>query len=244
MRRRYGTLCICCQPEGAGSELSDLARAAGFATLDLPLVSLKTVGSGVEDAKRFLEQNRERTVGAIFSSKTAVRAARDILGGFNLKIFAVGSKTARELEAYGIEVDLVGESGLEDLYNKIVESNRTGMRLIHICGELSVELPNVQRFVVYRTIVRDLDSSLREELGAVLEKYQDVYWLFTNARSVVRQRELVDSGEIRSLHGVGVAIGASTFAELSTLGFNRCLVAEHPSMEGIIELLVRDVNRS
>lgn len=249
MSGRHRTLCVCCQPEGAGSELLELARTEGFATINLPLVSLQPVEAGVQQAWRFFEQNRERIVGVIFSSKTAVKAAKDLLGGSNLKIsnlkiFAVGAKTARELEAYGNRVDLVGESGLESLYQKILENNAKEIELIHLCGELSVELPKVQHCVVYRTIDRELTNSLKDELVTALSEYEDIYWLFTNARSVVRLRELICSGDIGPPSGVGVAIGASTLSEITKLGFSSYLVAERPSTEGVIEQVIRAVGRS
>lgn len=239
MRENRRGLCICCQPLGSGGELTELAEAAGFVTLDLPLVALRPNEPGVAELSSFLAQTRQSKLGVIFSSKMAFRTAHTSLKDHTAEIFAVGSKTAKALEDVGLRAALIGDSDLNSLYRKIIDRGGDQLELVHVCGELSAELSGVRRFVVYSTVDRTPDSNELGILKGALSQYEDVYWLFTNGRSAERMQELVDAGAIPQPRGIGVAIGESTARAVRRLGFEECRVAVTPGAVGMVEVLAR-----
>ena len=227
-------LCICCQPEGSGDELTRLAEAAGFATFELPLVALRTDEPGLSELKSFLKTERSKKLGVVFSSKMAVRTALFLFKGQEAEFFAVGSKTAEQIEGAGFKVRLVGESDLDSLYREVIDTCGVELELIHVSGELSAAMPEVRRFVVYKTEDLTPDESVRRQLSAVLVGHERIFWLFTNARSAGRLGELVEAGVVDRPRGIGVAIGASTLKQVSRLGFESCLVAEKPTNQDLV----------
>lgn len=244
----FGKKILVTRPKELSSRMSEKLREKGAEVLELPSIATKPIrpNDRLKDAITCLRSYQW----VVFTSPTGVRVffdalkefGKDVRNLYGVKIAAIGSGTARELQERGMYADLMPETyDGESLGKAMAAACQPGDRVLipraSIGGpELIRELNTVERIIIeeiptYETVYerQDLiDEKAEFEQGGI------DYAVFTSASTV--------RGFARSVDGVdfcrikAVCIGRQTKAAADSLGM-QTFQSKEATMDSVVERL-------
>jgi uroporphyrinogen-III synthase len=249
-RRLKGKRVLITRPKERVEELCFLLEDEGAEVLSLPMLELRPP----EDARPLAAAAEaiQRYRWVVFASPSAVEALMEALREAGtvdrlgvVRVAAVGPRTTRTAESYGLKVaaEPAEATGL-GLYEAIREDLRPDDEILLPAaeeGRRELELAlreqgvRVTRVTAYRTTPAPLSLEAQEELRA---SPPDVV-LFASPRTAEVFLEAV--GAERLGQARVVAIGPTTAGALARLGVEVAAVAESPTPEGLVDAAIRAI---
>jgi uroporphyrinogen-III synthase len=250
-RRLEGKRVLVTRPKERVEELCFLLEDEGAEVVSLPLLELRPPEDPRPLAAAAESIQRYRWV--VFASPSAVDAFVEALreaGTLSrmgvVKVAAVGPRTVRTVESYGLKVAVepVEHTGLglfeamkEDLQPEdevLLPAAEEGRRELELA--LREHGVRVTRVTAYRTTPAVLPAEVQEELRAAPP---DVV-LFASPRTA--EVFLEAAGRERLGQAKVVAIGPTTSGALARLGVEVSAVAERPTPEGLVDAAIRAIH--
>lgn len=234
-----GRRIVVTRPRQASQELCGALRTLGADVVFAPLIQLALTnasGHGVFDRLGAFDW-------LVFGSRHGVRGFRRALETrqFDLRrlpgtrIAAIGPVVARELEAWGVHVDLLPQRArAEGLVQSLLASEAPPRRVLFPCGTLAVDDLSaalgaagitVERVPVYETRRLPLDPRAR----AVISEGVDAILLASPSAATALGDSNVDPG-----HAAIICIGPTTAAATAPFGWQNVRVAESHSDAGLV----------
>jgi uroporphyrinogen-III synthase len=250
-RRLEGKRVLVTRPKERVEELCFLLEDEGAEVFSLPLLELRPPEDPRPLAAAAEAIQRYRWV--VFASPSAVEALMDALREAGtvkhlalVKVAAVGPRTARTAEGYGLKVSAEpAESTGQGLYEVLspelhpedevlLPAAEEGRRELELA--LREQGVRVTRVTAYRTTPAELPPEAQEMLRS---SPPDVV-LFASPRTA--EVFLESAGRERLGHARVVAIGPTTAAALVRLGIEVAAVAERPTPEGLVDAAIRAIH--
>ncbi|OJH39648.1 uroporphyrinogen-III synthase [Cystobacter ferrugineus] len=249
-RRLEGIRVLVTRPRDRSEELCFLLEDEGAQVLHVPLLELVPP----EDSRPLMAaaESIQRYKWVVFASASAVDALMEALreaGTTQLlspvRFAAVGPRTARAVEGYGLKVAAESPNGTGEALAEVL---RPALQpedevLLPAAEEGRRELEDALREhgarVTRVTAYRARPTALPDETWALLESSPPDVALFASPRTA--EAFLEDAGRERLGAARLVAIGPTTAAALSQLGLAVAAVAERPTPEALVEATVRAV---
>jgi uroporphyrinogen-III synthase len=250
-RRLEGKRVLVTRPKERVEELCFLLEDEGAEVVSLPLLELRPPEDGRPLAAAAESIQRYRWV--VFASASAVDALMEALREAGtvarmgvVRVAAVGPRTARTAESYGLKVAVepaeatglgLYEAMKDDLQpddEVLLPAAEEGRRELELA--LREQGVRVTRVTAYRSTPAELPPEQRDEL---LAAPPDVV-LFASPRTAEVFLETVG----RELLGQArvVAIGPTTSTALARLGIEVAAVAERPTPEGLVDAAIRAIH--
>jgi uroporphyrinogen-III synthase len=249
-KRLEGIRVLVTRPRERAEALCFLLEDEGAEVLHLPVLELRPPEDGRPLAAAAESIHRYRWV--VFASPSAVEALMEALRQAGttqrlsqVKLAAVGPRTARALESYGLTVSVQPEEGrgfalygalsphLEPEDEVLLPAAEDGRR------ELEDALREHGVRVARVTAYRSTQVPLPAEAVAGLEDTPPDVVLFASPRTAEAFLDAV--GVERLGRARVVAIGPTTASALGHLGLEVTAMAEHPTPEALVEATVRAV---
>lgn len=250
-RRLEGRRVLVTRPKERVEELCFLLEDEGAEVLSLPLLELQPP----EDPRplRAAAESIQRYRWVVFASPSAVEALMEALREagtvdrmHHVRVAAVGPRTARAAEGYGLKVaaepaeatglglyaSLRAELHPED--EVLLPAAEEGRRELELA--LREQGVRVTRVTAYRTRPAALPPEAREALRA---SPPDVV-LFASPRTVEAFLETAGRGPLEQARVV--AIGPTTAGALARLELKVAAVAGSPTPEGLVEAAIRAIH--
>lgn len=234
-----GKKIIITRPKEKAYDLSYKLRSLGASVVIAPSIITEPI---ISDINKIIQLIREYKW-TVFTSAVGVRTVFDKLfeSGFDVRIFgdskiaAIGNRTGQELLKYGIRADIIPEKHYTSELAKALVNAKAENVLILRSEIGSEELTDIlkKNNVTYRDIgvYKTLPyNNKKTKLPEIVD-----YVVFASASEV---RHFVDN----KINYTGVCIGEKTAEEARKYGIN-CIVAEKQSNEGIVESIIRDVEK-
>ena len=250
-RRLEGKRVLVTRPKERVEELCFLLEDEGAEVVSLPLLELRPPEDPRPLAAAAEAIQRYRWV--VFASSSAVDAFVEALreaGTLSrmgvVKVAAVGPRTARTVESYGLKVAVepaehtglgLFEAMKDDLQPEdevLLPAAEEGRRELELA--LREHGVRVTRVTAYRSTPAALPPEVQEELRAAPP---DVV-LFASPRTV--EVFLEAAGRERLGQAKVVAIGPTTSGALARLGVEVSAVAERPTPEGLVDAAIRAIH--
>jgi uroporphyrinogen-III synthase len=250
-RRLEGKRVLVTRPKERVEELCFLLEDEGAEVLSLPLLELRPPEDPRPLAAAAESIQRYRWV--VFASPSAIEALMDALREAgtvermrHVLVAAVGPRTARTAESYGLKVaaepvESTGPGLYEVLRHELHAEDEVLLPAAEE-GRRELELAlrehgvRVTRVTAYRTTPAALSSEDQELLRA---SPPDVV-LFASPRTA--EIFLESAGRERLGQARVVAIGPTTASALTRLGIEVASVAERPTPEGLVDAAVRAIH--
>lgn len=241
-RPLFGQKIIVTRPKNSIGTLSEKLKDLGAEVIEYPCIETVAIEAEIPEVKDFDV--------ITFSSKTAVEiffkelfhSGKDTRTLGNIKIGAVGTQTAAELEKYGIIADLVPQVfdgiHLGKLVAESIEKNEKVLVLnaLKTNGDLEETLEgagvNYKSVPLYDTVYKNPES---QEIKKQIEEKQVNWVMFTSASTV--------HGFVNSIEGLNkenlkaICIGQQTLKTAKECGFS-CVVSEKATIDSMIDKLV------
>ncbi len=249
-----GCRAIVTRPRESASALAERLRKKGAQVLEIPAIATRLL----PDSERWNQvmDRLERYSWLAFTSPAGVRhfferlrqERRDIRRLAGLKVAALGSGTARELEARGILVDAVPE---------VYDGAALGRLLAEICepgafillpraasggAEILEEIRSrgdlsVTDLALYETVYPEPGLlNVREEM----EQHPETLVFFTSASTVRGFAEHAKGLDFRKVKAL--CIGTQTQAQAEALGMETA-TAKRATMDSLVELAEQEIRR-
>ncbi len=250
-RRLEGKRVLVTRPKERVEELCFLLEDEGAEVVSLPLLELRPPEDGRPLAAAAESIQRYRWV--VFASASAVDAFIEALREAGtlqrmgvVRVAAVGPRTARTVEGYGLKVAVepaeatgpgLFEAMKEDLQpddEVLLPAAEEGRRELELA--LREHGVRVTRVTAYRSTPAALPPELQEELRA---SPPDVV-LFASPRTA--EVFLETAGRERLGQAKVVAIGPTTSSALARMGVEVAAVAERPTPEGLVDAAIRAIH--
>lgn len=249
-RRLDGIRILVTRPRERAEELCFLLEDEGADVLGVPLLELRPP----EDARPLASaaEHIQRYGWVVFASPSSVDALMEALREAGtadrmsrVKVAAVGPRTARTAESYGLTVTVEPHEGTG---LALFRAMQDGLRpedevLLPAAEEGRRELEDALREhgvrVTRVTAYRSTPAELPPEARSVLEASPPQVVLFASPRTVEAFLEAVGHGPLAGAKVV--AIGPTTAGALSRLGVPVAAVAERPTPEAFVDAAVRAV---
>ncbi|MDY7225218.1 uroporphyrinogen-III synthase [Hyalangium rubrum] len=250
-RRLDGKRVLVTRPKERVEELCFLLEDEGAEVLSLPLLELHPPEDSRPLAAAAEAIQRYRWV--VFASPSAVEALMEALREAGtadrmglVRVAAVGPRTARTAEGYGLKVVAEPPEGTglglyevirDDLQPEdevLLPAAEEGRRELELA--LREQGVRVTRVTAYRSTPATLSPEAQEALRTAPP---DVV-LFASPRTV--EVFLEAAGRERLGQARVVAIGPTTAAALARLGVEVAAVAERPTPEGLVDAAIRAVH--
>ncbi|MCP3141194.1 uroporphyrinogen-III synthase [Pyxidicoccus xibeiensis] len=238
------------RPRERAEELCFLLEDEGAEVLSVPLLELRPPEDPRPLASAAEHIHRYRWV--VFASPSAVEALMEAVreaGTVHLlnrvKVAAVGPRTARTAESFGLSVSAEPEEGTGlALFHAIRDTLQSGDEvLLPAAEEGRRELEDALReqgvLVTRVTAYRSTPAPLPPEALELLASSPPHVALFASPRTAEAFLEAV--GRERLGPARVVAIGPTTAAALERLGLPAASVAERPTSEALVDAAVRAV---
>ena len=238
------------RPRERAEELCFLLEDEGAEVLSIPLLELRPP----EDPRPLASaaEHIQRYKWVVFASPSSVDALMEALREAGttdrlrrVKVAAVGPRTARTAEAFGLEVAAEPEEGTgEALFQVIKDTLQGGDEVLLPAAEegrreLEDGLREMGVLVTRVTAYRSTSAPLSPDALALLEATPPDVALFASPRTADAFLDAV--GRERLGTSRVVAIGPTTAAALERLGLPPTTVAERPTMESLVDATVRAV---
>lgn len=246
------------RPRRVSSSLADKLRFYGAQVIELPSIRTQMISPNprLKEALEGLGKSGEEWL--VFTSPAGVldffrqlreqkMDIRSIFGGsWQMKVGAIGSATARELESHGIQADVVPDVFCaKALGEGIAQAAQTGSHVTVVrAAEGSEEL--IPPLLAAGLTVDDvpLYETVYETHEQVREKIQDLFAAgaidavtFTSASTVKGFVQGVGLSDYR--HVTAVCIGEQTAKEAARLGM-RVLVSREASIDSMIQTVMEE----
>lgn len=249
-KRLEGIRVLVTRPRERSEELCFLLEDEGAEVVHVPLLELLPP----EDPRPLISaaESIQRYKWVVFASASAVDALMDALreagtteGLSRVRIAAVGPRTARTVEGYGLKVAAEPPEGTGAA---LYEAMRSALEaedevLLPAAEEGRRELEDALREhgarVTRVTAYRSQPAPLSSEAQALLESSPPHVALFASPRTA--ESFLEAAGRERLGSARLVAIGPTTAAALSQLGLPVAAVAERPTPEALVEATIRAI---
>ncbi|MHB8145702.1 MAG: uroporphyrinogen-III C-methyltransferase [Vulcanimicrobiaceae bacterium] len=190
---------------------------------------------------RWIVFTSQNGVDAFFERVRSLGADARLLG--NVRIAAIGSKTAERLVRYGLHADLVPSAFIsEEIARGLIEATNEGERIaVYRAQEARDVLPQMLRdagrdvtvVAAYKTsFVHDQDYAEKVERADILT--------FTSASTVLAFAALLggDAAAVRAAHGKTIAcIGPITADAVRQVGLQPDIVADVFTTDGLLDAL-------
>jgi uroporphyrinogen-III synthase len=250
-RRLEGKRVLVTRPKERVEELCFLLEDEGAEVVSLPLLELRPP----EDARPLAAaaESIQRYRWVVFASPSAVDALVEALREAGtmgrmgvVKVAAVGPRTARTVESYGLKVAVeptettgwgLFEAMKDDLQPEdevLLPAAEEGRRELELA--LREQGVRVTRVTAYRATPAALPPEVQEELRT---SPPDVV-LFASPRTA--EVFLEAAGRERLGQAKVVAIGPTTSGALARLGVEVSAVAERPTPEGLVDAAIRAIH--
>ncbi len=249
-KRLEGIRVLVTRPRERSEELCFLLEDEGAEVVHVPLLELRPP----EDPRPLMAaaESIQRYKWVVFASPSAVdslmealREAGTMEGLSRVRIAAVGPRTARTVEGYGLKVAAEPPEGTGAA---LYEAMRSALEvedevLLPAAEEGRRELEDALREhgarVTRVTAYRSQPAPLSPEAQALLESSPPHVALFASPRTA--ESFLEAAGRERLGSARLVAIGPTTAAALSQLGLPVAAVAERPTPEALVEATIRAI---
>jgi uroporphyrinogen III methyltransferase/synthase len=224
----------------------------GGNVIPFPTIKLEEITPNKELEESIRNINKYSYI--VFTSVTGVNIffnkfleLKDIRTLAGIKIAAVGSKTANAIKKYGIKVDIIPERfAAEDLIDKLKEVLTKEDKVLIPRGklgrrELVEELSKVS--LVHEIIIYDTVKSKesKDEMISRIEDLDSYYLLFTSPSTFTNFIEILGDDSSWVLEkGKIISIGPITTKTIEEKGYKVYKQAETYTVEGILELLVKE----
>ncbi|HSP78457.1 MAG TPA: uroporphyrinogen-III synthase [Myxococcaceae bacterium] len=249
-RRLEGIRVLVTRPRERAEELCFLLEDEGAEVLHVPLLELRPP----EDPRplKAAAEGIHRYKWVVFASPSAVEALMEALREAGTmerlgqaRLAAVGPRTARTVEGYGLQVAAEPPEGtgvalyesmhaaLEPEDEVLLPAAEEGRRELE--DALREHGARVSRVTAYRSV----PAPLPPEALALLESSPPDVALFASPRTA--EAFLEEVGRERLGQARLVAIGPTTEAALARLGLPVAAVAERPTPEALVEATVRAI---
>ncbi|WP_241759599.1 uroporphyrinogen-III synthase [Pyxidicoccus parkwayensis] len=238
------------RPRERAEELCFLLEDEGAEVLSVPLLELRPPEDPRPLASAAEHIQRYRWV--VFASPSAVEALMEALREAGtadrlrrVKVAAVGPRTARTAEGYGLDVAAEPEEGTgEALFQAIKDGLQSGDEVLLPAAEegrreLEDGLREMGVLVTRVTAYRSTPAALPPEVLALLAESPPHVALFASPRTA--EVFLEDVGREKLGTAKVVAIGPTTAGALERLGLPADAVAERPTPEALVDAAVRAV---
>lgn len=253
MKRRTALIT---RPREQSEELRRELEACGFQVLYFPTIQIAPPASW-EACDRVLNRPPAYYHGVIFASVNGVKGFVHRMrdrginpGGLNRwTLYAVGPKTADELEAEGLKADFVPEQhNAKALARHLIAGDIRGKRFLFPRGDLGGDAllralaeagAEVEPVEVYRTIAADMGGA-ETHLRRIFHGEIDVV-AFASPSAVKNFAGAMPGGSLAELNNrtVLAAIGPSTLAMIQTLGGTGAFVAEVSTAKGLADAITQ-----
>jgi uroporphyrinogen-III synthase len=249
-RRLEGIRVLVTRPRERAEELCFLLEDEGAEVLSVPLLELRPP----EDPRPLASaaEHIQRYKWVVFASPSAVEALMEALRQAGtadrlrrVRVAAVGPRTARTAEGFGLDVAAEPAEGTgEALFEAIKEGLQSGDEVLLPAAEegrreLEDGLRELGVLVTRVTAYRSTPAPLPPEALSLLETTPPDVALFASPRTA--EVFLEDVGREKLGAARVVAIGPTTAAALERLGVPPTAVAERPTMEALVDATVRAV---
>jgi uroporphyrinogen-III synthase len=249
-RRLEGIRVLVTRPRERAEELCFLLEDEGAEVLSVPLLELRPP----EDPRPLASaaEHIQRYKWVVFASPSAVEALMEALREAGtadrlrrVKVAAVGPRTARAAESFGLEVAAEPEEGTgEALFQLIKDALQPGDEVLLPAAEegrreMEDGLREAGVLVTRVTAYRSTPAPLPPEALEMLEATPPHAALFASPRTA--EAFLDAAGRERLGAARVVAIGPTTAAALERLGLPPAAVAERPTPESLVDATVRAV---
>lgn len=245
-------------------ELSDRLQSLGAQAIEAPTFRLIPAEDpeAIERAAASVQQFQwvvcESANAAHRFLKALLSGARDLRALGGVKVAAVGPSTADPLRAVGLVPDVVMPEVAEEATCDAMTAHGSlaGARVLvlgpdhgrgrnGLAPELRRRGADVQDLVAYRTAPEAPESAAAQELYRELLEGRIDAVTFTSATAVQRFADLIGRDQAADLLNttVVVTIGPVTAAAATDLGVTDPVVAETYTVDGLVEALVRRLNR-
>lgn len=246
----YGKVFISTRAIETGDTLPDLLSAQGATLLSLPMIEINPSALKPEDSNKF--KLLESYDWLFFTSRNGVahffKQLIDITGGSELpaalKVAAVGTKTASELEYYGYSPTFTGkEHGSAELADEFIHAYQPlSQKILLSLGNLADDTlksrlgvgNQVDRMNVYET------SQPRSADPMVIKQITDGAYdliLFTSPSTFNHFASFVDTSLLGNLK-IG-SIGTTTSKAIREAGYEPLMTAKMSSTEGLTEAILQ-----
>ncbi|MFH0867448.1 MAG: hydroxymethylbilane synthase [Bacteroidota bacterium] len=233
----------------SGDTLPELLQAQGAKVLSLPMIEVNT--SQLKTAETETLKNLDSFDWLFFSSRNGVvyffKHLIEINGHTELtkalKIAAIGSKTALELEYYGFSANFISEGNTSEemltLFYK--KKNPSELKILLALGNLADDTlfnnlsqdNHVQRINVYDTLKpKQADENILE----IVKKNQYDLILFTSPSTFRNFCSFIEPVLLKKLKMA--SIGATTTKAITDAGFKPLVTAKKSNAEGFCESIV------
>ncbi|MBZ4416954.1 uroporphyrinogen-III synthase [Myxococcus sp. RHSTA-1-4] len=249
-RRLEGIRVLVTRPRERAEELCFLLEDEGAEVLSVPLLELRPPEDPRPLASAAEHIQRYRWV--VFASPSGVEALMEALREADtvdrlsrVKVAAVGPRTARTAQGFGLDVAAEPVEGTgAALFELIKDSLQPGDEVLLPAAEegrreLEDGLRELGVQVTRVTAYRSTPAPLPEDALAQLEASPPDVALFASPRTAEAFLEAV--GRERLGAAKVVAIGPTTAAALERLGIPAAAVAERPTPESFVDAAVRAV---
>lgn len=210
------------RPEPGASATVMRARERGIDAISMPLFAVEPIAWTAPDSDLF--------DGLLVTSANAMRHGGESLGNLKaLPVFAVGKTTAGAASDAGFGVTAIGNSGVDDLLERLDPN----LRLLHLCGEDRREpkeaAQEITRLAVYRSRPIEMPD---------LSSARNVIALVHSPRAAQRFAELVE--ERRSIIVAAISRAAASAAGA---GWESVHIAAQPTDDALLALVARLCNK-
>lgn len=242
------------RPREQSEELRRELEACGFRVLYFPAIQIAPPDSW-ESCDRALDRPPAYYDGMIFTSVNAVKGflrrmrdrGVDPARYAGCAVYAVGPKTAEELETEGLKVRLTPEQhNAEALARRLVAEDLRGKRflfprgnlgrdvLLRIMGEAGAEIEAVE---TYKTIAADM-AGAETVIGRIFRGEIDVV-AFASPSAVKNFAGAIPGGSLAevSIRTTIAAIGPTTLETVKRLGGKNALVAKSSTANSLAEAI-------
>ncbi len=241
------------RPRSQADDFARKLRAAGFTPIFFPVIEIRTVERN--EALETALENLSNYAWVVFTSNNAVAAvARKIAQRIALlmahhqpfpKVAAVGRKTADALRAHGLEPDFVPDEfvgvnialGLGEVRDRWILLPRGDLARPELPAALARAGGIVHEIVVYHTLPAAVD---KEGLNALRNGVEFI--TFTSPSTVENFIAILCQNKLDPFHLPGdpqiLCIGPVTAQAAHEAGFEKVMVAEEYTTDGMIRLLV------
>ncbi len=221
------------QSHGRLEGLLEKLVACGFEVIHQPLIQTTVIPNAREDAKALLTCEW-----MLFTSQAAIDAWLDLGLDFpkTMRFGAVGKKTAKRLEIFGVDVEVIGEpqdaEGLADVFirnypdAKSVALPKGNLSLSILDNRLSAVGIDTKAVVIYETNNVDVTHLETETFDVVF---------FASPSAVEAFQSLSLDIELDY-----VAIGETTAKAIYQTGQD-CVTAQTPTVDAITEAIVKAI---
>jgi len=251
----FGKNIIITRAREQASDLSSQLTELGANVIEFPTIEIKEpddfseLDNAIENLENYDFMIFTSVNGVILFFKRLFYKGFDARKLANVKICAIGPKTAKQFENFGIKPDVMpkkyqAEYIIEELEKLGIKGKKFLLPRAKVAREILPEKIRekggvIDVVTVYKTVLPDTN---RDEVLEFLKENKVDYITFTSSSTVKNFFEMFKNVSIRDyLSNIKlVSIGPITSSTLRELGYNPSLEAEKFTIEGIVKAIMSD----